>query len=107
MRRFFAGLMVGLIVLTGLLPVTPHDDFGPGHAHAASISDSISVSPSGDTPDSQDDPSLIHCSGISHLYMTNALMQNLTLSVAGEKYSPIGNIPPTHITAPATPPPNL
>ena len=107
MRLFFAGFMVGLIVLTGLLPVTPHDDYGPGHAHAASISDSNSISPSGDSPDSQEASSLIHCSGISHFFTTSSLTQNVRLSVVGEKYLPIGNIPPTHITTPATPPPTL
>lgn len=107
MRRFFAGLMVGLIVLTGLLPVTPHDDFGPGHAHAASISDANTISPSGDMPDGQDDPSVVHCSGVSHFFTTSALTQNSTKSVSGEQYSPFGNVLLTHITVPATPPPIL
>ena len=107
MRRFFAGLMIGLIVLTGLLPVTPHDDFGPSHAHAVSISDSNSFTPSGDTPEGQDDPSIVHCSGISHFFTTGTSTQKLTMAVVGEKYSPFGNIPLTHITAPATPPPIL
>jgi len=104
-RRFFAGLMIGLIVLTGVMPVTPHDDFGPGHAHAGSLSASDSISPSDDSSDNQDDRNIVHCNGIAHLFTAITSTSDLNNIAVSKTDWLINDVLVTHITAPATPPP--
>ena len=105
MRRFLAGLMIGLIVLTGIIPVTPHDDFGPGHAHAGSLSAPDTIAPDSDNTDTQDERNIVHCNGIAHFYTAIATASELNSVVVSQAIWRIDNVLVTHITAPATPPP--
>lgn len=107
MRRFFVGILVGLIVLTGMLPVTPHDDFGTGHAHAGVISDQVINNSSDDTSDPPDEQSVVHCSNAAHFFMTVSSSPKFKpLSINRATWSPDSALV-THVTAPATPPPIL
>ena len=105
MRRFFAGLMIGLIVLTGAMPVTPHDDFGSGHTHAETISGVNIASPIGDSSDNQDDRNVIHCNGIAHFFTMATVTVSLKSIAATQSDWRVNDVVVTHITAPATPPP--
>ena len=105
MRRFFAGLMTGLIVLTFVMPVTPHDDFGPGHAHAGSRSASDSISPSNDSSENQDDRTIVHCDGIAHLFTAITPTSDLNNIAVSKTDWLVNDVLVTHIAAPATPPP--
>lgn len=106
-RRLFAGIMIGLIVLTGILPVAPHDDFGSGHAHAGEFSDSISNNTTDGTPDEQNVPSVVHCSGIAHLFTAVVSVACVKPVVITQAVWSRVDVLATHITAPATPPPIL
>lgn len=107
MRRFFAGILVGLIVLSGILPVTPHDDFGSGHAHAGAIYDVTFSSSSDDTSDTPDERSIVHCSNAAHFFTTVSASPSLKpVSIEQGTWSR-DNALVTHVTAPSTPPPIL
>ena len=99
---------MGLIILTGVLSVMPHDDFLTDHSHAGTASSELaSTMPSDDTSEIPDERSVIHCNGAAHLFTSACAQQYVAATLDGGAYFLDEKFPLAVTTAPATPPPIL
>lgn len=106
MRQFFAKLLIGLIVLTGVLPLLPHNDFGnAAHAHSIVSMDSTSTPASLPVDQSRSHP-IVDCNTVNHVFVTVVSAASVLPNdenISFPDYSPRAS---SRVVAPALPPPN-
>ena len=108
MRHFLAKLMMGLIVLAGILSVTPHDDFLIDHSHSGTASSEFaSTIPSDDGSNAQGEHLVTHCNGAAHFFTSASLKQDLLMPIKSGMYFLDENFPLSVATTPVNPPPIL
>ena len=108
MRQFIVRFLVGLIMFTGLLPMTPHDDFGnSAHAHEIAATDSVSAASTDDSSKDQDGSPVVHCYGAAHVFVLAALSSTSRLQCGSVMNFALVDIPASRNIPPLSPPPNL
>ena len=106
-RQFLAKLMIGLIVLTGVLPLLPHNDFGnAAHAHGiVQVEAGSTATPDSNPVDKSNHPA-VDCNTVSHVFVT-AFLTDVVSSDDGNNqfpdYSPRAS---SRNITPTPPPPN-
>ena len=67
-RQLLAKLMIGLIVLTGVLPLLPHNDFGnAAHAHGIVQVEAGSAATPDSNPGDKSNHPVVDCNTVSHV----------------------------------------
>ena len=108
MRQLLAKFLIGVVLLTGLLPMMPHDDFGDAAlAHGIAATDSGLTASSDDGSGEHDGHSNVHCNGTAHLFVTTVLPSFAALRCEGKLASRHIEFPASRIFGPSPPPPNV
>tara|TARA_R110002072_G_scaffold17119_7_gene65596 strand:+ start:137 stop:520 length:384 start_codon:yes stop_codon:yes gene_type:complete len=106
-RQLLAKLIIGLIVLTGVLPLLPHNDFGnAAHAHGIVQVEAGSTATPDSNPGDKNNHPVVDCNTVSHVFITAFLTDAVSSddgNIQFPDYSPRAS---SRIIIPIPPPPN-
>ena len=106
-RQLLAKLMIGLIVLTGVLPLLPHNDFGnAAHAHGiVQVEAGAAATPDSNPGDKSNHP-VVDCNTVSHVFVTALLDDSVSFEDGNIEFPDYLPRASSCITAPTPLPPN-